>query len=176
MERNITQNFDSIYAAQKYLNALHYTSGGEIPLVNPDGIFGPETTAAVRKFQELYGLPVTGEIDLATWNSLYQSYLLAEKQSGRPEPLRVYPDTPGYQLSSGERSDITAIVQFILRLLADIYSGIAGKPPTGVYDADTMKDITEFQRLNGLPQTGIVDRRTWDSLARAYDRANNSQY
>lgn len=170
--RDITRDFDSIYAAQKYLNKLHYSSGGEIPLVHPDGIFGAETTAAVKKFQELYGLPVTGDIDLATWNALYQSYLLAEKESARPEPLRVYPDTPGYELTPNERSDITAIVQFVLRLLADVHTGIEGKPPTGVYDPDTMKDITEFQRIHGLPQTGIVDRRTWDALAEAYDRAN----
>ena len=170
--RNITRDFDSIYAAQKYLNKLHYSSDGEIPLVHPDGIYGSETTAAVEKFQELYGLPVTGDIDLATWNAIYQSYLLAEKKSTRPTPLRVYPDTPGYEIAPDERSDITAIVQFILRLLADVHVGIEGDPPTGVYDERTMADIREFQRIHELPQTGIVDRRTWDALAEAYDRAN----
>ena len=32
-----------------------------------DGIFGPQTARAVRKFQELNGLPVTGQIDADDW-------------------------------------------------------------------------------------------------------------
>lgn len=174
--RNITTDFDSIFAAQKYLNALHYATKGEIPLVNHDGIYGPETTAAVKKFQQLYGLPETGDIDFATWNAIYDSYLLAGKMSYRPEPLHVYPDTPDYTLQPGERSDIVAIVQFILRALGNVYAGVEGRPPTGVYDEQTRKDISEFQKINHLPVTGIVDRRTWDALASAYDRASRNDY
>ena len=170
--RRITNDFDSIYAAQRYLNALHYSSGGDIPLVHPDGIFGSETTEAVRKFQELYGLPVTGEIDLATWNALYSSYLLYERDRSPALPLSVYPREAGYIVGADERSDIVAIIQFILRLLAQVYAGIEGKAPTGIYDSDTAKDISEFQRLHQLPVTGTVDRTTWDALARAYERAS----
>ena len=32
-----------------------------------DGIFGPATEAAVRKFQLIFGLPVTGIVDYKTW-------------------------------------------------------------------------------------------------------------
>jgi len=32
-----------------------------------DGIFGPQTARAVRKFQELNGLPVTGQVDADDW-------------------------------------------------------------------------------------------------------------
>jgi len=32
-----------------------------------DGVFGPQTANAVRKYQELNGLPVTGEIDADDW-------------------------------------------------------------------------------------------------------------
>ena len=31
----------------------------EIPKLAEDGIYGPETEAAVRKFQSIFGLPVT---------------------------------------------------------------------------------------------------------------------
>ena len=33
----------------------------EIPKLTEDGIYGPETEAAVRKFQSIFGLPVTGD-------------------------------------------------------------------------------------------------------------------
>ncbi|MFA6983175.1 MAG: peptidoglycan-binding domain-containing protein [Sedimentibacter sp.] len=41
-----------------------------------DGVFGPDTTAAVIAFQILYGLPVTGVVDLETWSRLSEVYQL----------------------------------------------------------------------------------------------------
>ena len=34
-----------------------------IPRISVDGIYGPETAAAVAAFQGAHGLPVTGEVD-----------------------------------------------------------------------------------------------------------------
>lgn len=46
----------------------------EIPRVEPDGIYGPETAAAVAGFQERFRLPVTGAVDLETWNAIFLVY------------------------------------------------------------------------------------------------------
>ena len=46
-----------------------------VPTVRFDGIFGAETENAVRAFQSLYGLPVTGVVDTDTWVTLYRAYL-----------------------------------------------------------------------------------------------------
>lgn len=46
-----------------------------IPRVTPDGIFGPATEAAVEKFQEVFGLPVTGVIDYQTWYRISDIYV-----------------------------------------------------------------------------------------------------
>jgi D-alanyl-D-alanine carboxypeptidase (penicillin-binding protein 5/6) len=40
--------------------------------ITVDGDFGPGTAAAVRRFQESAGLPVTGGVDEATWGALGQ--------------------------------------------------------------------------------------------------------
>lgn len=40
----------------------------------PDGIYGPETTAAVSTFQRKHGLPVTGVTDHATWEAVVGVY------------------------------------------------------------------------------------------------------
>ena len=59
------------FEAQRYLRALHFDAAApEIPLINPDGIYGAETRDAVREFQRTHGLPVTGEIDYQTWTAL----------------------------------------------------------------------------------------------------------
>lgn len=46
-----------------------------IPAVTPDGIYGPATRTAVEKFQEIFGLPVTGVIDYRTWYKISEIYV-----------------------------------------------------------------------------------------------------
>ncbi len=58
---------------QTYLALISQNIDG-IPSVQVDGIFGPATTAAVRAFQSLYGLPVNGTVGPATWFYIGNEY------------------------------------------------------------------------------------------------------
>lgn len=49
-----------------------YTS---IPSITPDGIYGEQTQNAVRRFQSVFGLPVTGIIDYRTWFEISAIYV-----------------------------------------------------------------------------------------------------
>ena len=46
-----------------------------LPMVDADGIFGPETKVAVEKFQSIFGLPVTGIVDYRTWYKISEIYV-----------------------------------------------------------------------------------------------------
>ena len=46
-----------------------------IPTITPDGIYGTATRQAVEKFQEIFGLPVTGVIDYQTWYRISEIYV-----------------------------------------------------------------------------------------------------
>lgn len=46
-----------------------------IPKINVDGIYGPSTASTVRKFQQVFGLPVTGITDYATWYEVSEIYV-----------------------------------------------------------------------------------------------------
>ena len=46
-----------------------------IPKIDADGIFGPATEAAVRKFQLIFGLPVPGIVDYKTWYKISEIYV-----------------------------------------------------------------------------------------------------
>ena len=46
-----------------------------IPRIAADGIFGPATEAAVRKFQSVFGLPATGVVDYPTWYKISEVYV-----------------------------------------------------------------------------------------------------
>ena len=168
--RNITNSKDSIAELQRYLREIHHNDR-RIPLVNPDGIYGDETRAAVSEFQRLYGLPITGATDLMTWDAVYREYINAYDMRADPHPISPFPRDDNYVIKDGEHSDIVTIVQFMLRLLGDIYDGIGGKEPEGVYNESTAADIREFQRITGLPITGDIDKATWNALSDAYNRA-----
>ena len=44
------------------------------PILNPDGLFGAETTEAVKVFQASRRLPVTGVVDYETWTAIVNAY------------------------------------------------------------------------------------------------------
>lgn len=59
---------------QEQLNAIGevYTA---IPQINVDGIYGPATDEAVGQFQNIFGLPQTGEVDYQTWYKISEIYV-----------------------------------------------------------------------------------------------------
>ena len=46
-----------------------------IPRITVDGIYGPATASSVRKFQSVFGLPVTGTVDYRTWYKISEIYV-----------------------------------------------------------------------------------------------------
>lgn len=75
----------SVVVVQVELNRIsqNYPAIPKIPLV--DGIFGAQTEAAVRKFQEIVNLAVDGVVGRETWYALVRYYVavtsLAELRS-----------------------------------------------------------------------------------------------
>ena len=65
---------DKVRQLQEQLDAISsvYTA---IPDISPDGIYGPATAEAVRKFQSIFGLPQTGVVDFATWYKISHIYV-----------------------------------------------------------------------------------------------------
>ena len=65
---------EDVYLLQ---NALNYIRGSYpgIPMIkNPTGLFDTETSSAVKKFQEVFSLSKTGEVNYQTWYKI--SYIL----------------------------------------------------------------------------------------------------
>ncbi|MEG1801844.1 MAG: peptidoglycan-binding protein [Lachnospiraceae bacterium] len=65
---------DKVKQMQEQLRRIAKTYTA-IPSVTPDGIFGVSTQAAVKKFQKIFGLPVTGIVDYATWYKISELYV-----------------------------------------------------------------------------------------------------
>ena len=41
-----------------------------VPIIVPDGIFGPTTMRVVSAFQRIYGFPATGFVDQIVWEKI----------------------------------------------------------------------------------------------------------
>ena len=46
-----------------------------LPKIDADGIYGPATADAVKKFQAVFGLPATGKVDYPTWYKISEVYV-----------------------------------------------------------------------------------------------------
>lgn len=92
----------------------------QIPPVNVDGIFGQETLEAVLAVQKYFGLPLTGIVNAATWEEIYDQYSGIENISLRNE--EIFPDRIVGNMALRQRySRSTTMSQFPGR---DLYTGV----------------------------------------------------
>lgn len=147
-----------------YLSEFYNT----IPPVAIDGIYGPATTAAVSAFQSTFELPVTGEVDFATWDVLYRTYLgfLAtipfQYVEGNILPY------PGVPLRLGSQDDSVRVLQEYLNFIASRIPEIPSVSPTGYFGEQTQNAVLAAQGFLGLPQNGTVGSATWSAVAELY--------
>lgn len=65
---------DKVRQLQEQLNVIAGAYPA-IPKISVDGIYGPATSAAVKKFQSIFGLADTGITDYPTWYKISQIYV-----------------------------------------------------------------------------------------------------
>jgi peptidoglycan hydrolase-like protein with peptidoglycan-binding domain len=107
-----------------------------------DGIFGPNTEAAIKDFQGGAGLVVDGIVGPATWHAL---------PDGGPMPV----------LSVGSHGPVVSSLQSLL------HNGVAewGTDPgpiDGQFGPQTRASVEAFQGWGGVGVDGIVGEQTWD--------------
>lgn len=155
-----------VYELQDYLRTIA-RANPKIFLLVPDGIFGDETTLAVSQFQEIFNLPVTGKVDFETW-----VVIINEKDRILFElslPIQVSPiDNSDLPLKKGDKNQHVAILQIMLIFVAEKFDNINKISATGLFDEPTEAAIKQWQGVSGLSQNGVVDKKTWNSLAAFY--------
>jgi len=62
-------------------------------------------------------------------------------------------------------------LQTMLRVISEADGNIPTVIPDGIYGQRTMNSVSTFQRLYGLPATGITDQATWDRIIAVYEPA-----
>ena len=59
-------------------------------------------------------------------------------------------------------------LQRYLRALSFVDSRLPRVPLDGLFDSETRRAVEIYQRTRDLPETGIVDKTTWDTLFNEY--------
>lgn len=160
-----------IRALQTMLRILAEDDGAHKNVI-PDGIYGPETMAAVTVFQRMHGLPPTGVTNQATWDAIVRHYRPALTRIIAAQPVQIVLN-PEQVLSTGSQDPTIHLVQAMLTTLSDIYPGIEVPSLSGTLDRQTESSLSSFQMLCGLPMSGHLDRNTWMHLALQYPLAMN---
>ena len=75
---------------------------------------------------------------------------------------------PGYDLTLGSSGDKVRQMQEQLNVIAGAYPLIPKIDVDGVYGPATAESVRVFQSVFGLPQTGVVDYRTWYKISEIY--------
>lgn len=145
---------------------------------SPDGIFGSRTEAAVRKFQEIFGLASDGIVGKATWYKLVALYVgvtdLSELVSEGQRFYQINPPTQVRPLQEGDRGIEVSGLQYFLSIINQVNSSFPRLVIDGDFGPATRSAVITAQRYFGLPQTGQVDLITWLSIYDEYLAAANA--
>lgn len=138
---------------------------------NTRGIYAQETENAVREFQQIFDLPVTGIVDKATWYRISYLFVAVKRLSELDseglqleEISRQYPD----ELREGQQGNFVKAFQYFLAVIGQFYDSVPPIQVDGYFGPKTAEAVRAFQRTYGLPETGVVDIATWNDVHRAY--------
>ena len=162
---------DDVRTAQLRLNRIsaNFPSIPKIAVV--DGIFGTDTEAAVRRFQEIFNLTPDGIIGKSTWYTIQNIYIGVKKLNDlNAEGITLEEVTQQYpgSLQLGSTGGGTRNLQFFLNYLSGFYNTIPPVTVDGVFGQSTADAVRAAQRTFGLPVDGVVGEQTWNQIYRAY--------
>lgn len=156
-----------VSSLQYMLNQLSQTYRF-LPQLVPDGVYGERTLEAVMRFQREAGLPVTGTVDQATWDAIRSSWLEQQSRESYARAARVFP-SEGIQVHEGNTKEYMIVPQTMFNVLSRHFEGIVPCQADGIHGPASAENVRWLQKAAGLPETGCMDKATWDALSHLYE-------
>lgn len=151
-----------------YIRELHYylsmISCFDLNLPNvsfEEDEFKQETYEDVVAFQKEYNLPVTGEVNRATWNQILKVYASYKASIPKKCQFSVNEFFSGRYLTLGMMGEDVLNLQRFLYLICLETHEIPGVIVSGEYDSLTERSVKTLQKKFGFDPTGVVTATTW---------------
>ena len=161
-----------VLAIQRDLRRIRQNYPAIPNIYNTVGIYDQETVDAVKKFQEIFSLPITGIVDKATWYKIKYVYTSVKKLSDlysegitEEEATFLYTD----RLDYGDTGIEVEYVHYYLDAIAFLDKDIPRLPTNSIYGNNTITMVKAFQEKYKLPVTGVFTYSDWIVLTDAYD-------
>ncbi len=145
-----------------------------IPLINDTlGIYTEEVEKAVKKFQEIFSLPITGIVDKATWYKIKYVYTSVKKLSdlyseglSKDEVTLLYND----ELKYGDTGIEVEFIHYYLDAIAFLDPDIPRLRTNSIYNNDTITMVKAFQEKYNLPVTGVFTYQDFKVIKDVYNK------
>lgn len=162
---------NNVRTVQLRLNRISNNFPSIPKIVLTDGIFSTDTEAAVRRFQEVFGLTPDGIVGNATWYAIQTLYFSVKKltdlSSEGIRPEEVAPVLPS-ALQLGDKGVEVYNLQYYINYLSNYYNTIPALRADGDFGPLTKAAVEDVQRTFGLAPDGIVGPATWYRIYNAY--------
>lgn len=162
-----------VLAIQRDLNRIRKNYPAIPSINNKLGIYDEETVNAVKKFQEIFTLPVTGSVDKATWYKIKYIYTSVKKLSDlysegltRDEATFLYED----ELNYGDTGIEVEHIHYYLDAIAFLDPDIPRLKTNSIYNDNSITMVKAFQKKYNLPVTGVFTYRDWNKLREVYSK------
>ncbi len=149
----------------------NYPAIPEIP--SSPGIYTNDLANAVKKFQEIFNLPVTGVVNKATWYKIKYIYNSVKKLGDlysegitEEEATFLYND----KLTLGNSGIDVEYIHYFLDALAFLDPDIPRLKTNSIYSENTVTMVKAFQKKYGLPVTGDFTYSDWKVLKEEYEK------
>jgi len=160
-------NNQHVLIAKMALNAIAVNYPA-IPRISPvNSLFDENMEAAVKEFQNIFNLPVTGIIDLATWFEIGSKYAMVARLAEISTRGVLVGDVVEDIVEVEEGVQVVPrvqLVQYFLNVLSVYYDSIPAVDIDGILGPETRNAIIEFQKTMKLPLTGTIDEETWNTM------------
>ncbi len=160
-----------VLAIQRDLRRIRQNYPAIPDITDTLGIYEKSTEEAVKKFQEIFNLPITGEVDKATWYRIKYIYTSVKKLSDlysegitEEEATFLYTD----ELKYGDTGIEVEYIHYFLDAIAFLDKDIPRLPTNSIYNNNTITMVKAFQEKYNLPVTGIFTYSDWTVLKNAY--------
>lgn len=148
-------NQQAIREVKKYLYVISTKVYPQIGRTTIDGQYDQATRDAVRAFQKIKGLTENGEVDIETFNALYDTYRKAKDNFYARDYVVENTDFP---ICVGDAGEDVRALHILINELAQYHFDVGDAGTGSYYSERTAKAVQSLRRAYGLAESNAVDK------------------